>query len=334
MPAKKVKSTHDPALAKPHADGTPIQIVQPLVHTTYGTLHYECPQPYARLYLALAHNCSDEAASLFAELIDSTDIGPSNSRHFPWDPEAMLLQRFLQAGYTFILFTYLAVEVYTIQLFIGAYNLGQVATPDWSGVPVMDRLRSEVPKLLSCHKPANELMADYAEIGKVRDAIMHPKPANLYDRSRTWDNVPLAWLLSERREVHHLYSKKGVEDYVHGVSTGTRAAWDFWPIPKDVLREQLDTILSWLERDNFEIRLRETGVPGNITVLGLDVALIELSVASSVVTGDNITGLELIGSASSVEFTKQFRSFWADEKTIKKRDQVSNWLTGLREECC
>jgi hypothetical protein len=70
-------------------------------------------------------------------------------------------------------------------------------------------------------------------------------------------------------------------------------------------------------------------VPGNVIIIGLDVVLIEFSWASATKAADNITGLEIIGAAA-VQFTKQFRSFWSDEETVKNRDEVIRELRTLR----
>ena len=63
-------------------------------------------------------------------------------------------------------------------------------------------------------------------------------------------------------EVHHLYSLSGIEDFLSGDSKGLRPPWDFWNVPRPILAEQFDNILTWLhEYENFEVRLRTTALP-------------------------------------------------------------------------
>jgi hypothetical protein len=82
--------------------------------------------------------------------------------------------------------------------------------------------------------------------------------------------------------------------------------------------------------ENFEIRLRETEVPGNITILSNNIVLIEFSLAASLQTGNNTNGLELIGETTTAQFTNQFDSFWADKDTVKSRREVIRWLKQLK----
>ena len=133
----------------------------------------------------------------------------------------------------------------------------------------------------------------------------------------------------ETSEVQHLYSLKGINDVLSGATEIHRPLWDFWHPPKEVLAAQFDSILAWLDFDNFEVRLRPS-VPGNVIIIGLDVVLTEFSRASATKTADNITGLEIIGADAAVQFTKQFRSFWSDEETVKNRDEVIRELRTLR----
>jgi hypothetical protein len=135
----------------------------------------------------------------------------------------------------------------------------------------------------------------------------------------------------ETASVRHLYSKKGVEDTLRGLSTGGRPHWHFWHIPPHVLTKQLDNLLEWFDRyDNFEIRLRETEVPGNITILSNTIVMIEFSLSASIQTANNTNGLELVGAATTAQFTNQFDNYWADRETIKDRGEVVRWLNQLK----
>jgi hypothetical protein len=46
-----------------------------------------------------------------------------------------------------------------------------------------------------------------------------------------------------------------------------------------------------------------------------------------------VTGLEIVGPDATIQFTRQFRSFWADQETIKDRREVVRELKRLRDEC-
>ena len=163
---------------------------------------------------------------------------------------------------------------------------------------------------------------------------------NLY----TQEKVESYMLLHEARQekfrerletspVRHLYSKTGIEQFLTETSPAIegRPAWDFWPVPREILAKQLDTILEWLDTyDNFEVRLREKDIPANVTILSHDHILIEFSHFSSLRTG-YINGIELAGAGDYAQFAKQFDDFWADRETGQSRQKVIASLNQLRK---
>jgi hypothetical protein len=126
-------------------------------------------------------------------------------------------------------------------------------------------------------------------------------------------------------EVRHLYSIKGIENYLSN-------AWTSWKQPNKLLRAQLTKLLAWLETyENFEVRLRETNVPGDVNIIGYDVVLVEFSPEWATLPNEAIHGLEIVGASAAVQFTKQFSSFWTDRATIKDRRRVIRELQRLRD---
>ncbi len=129
-------------------------------------------------------------------------------------------------------------------------------------------------------------------------------------------------------EVHHLYSIQGIRNFLSGATAISTPLWEWWDTPKDVIKQQFDNVFSWLDHPNFEVRLRPN-VPGNMIIIGLQTVLVEFTHTSRTRTSDNVTGLEIVGPDATVQFTKQFRSFWADEETLKDRDKVIRELKSL-----
>lgn len=199
MAGKKPRSRANRRLEKNHEAGTVVEMIQPLVHSEHGTLGFNAPC-FSMVYLHMAGAACDTAEQVFQKLLDQSPVGASNMRIFRWQTNPDLFQ-FLNAGYALVLYSYLAVEAYTMEQFMYAYRRGQVDKEDWSWIPVMDRLTRHLPELLECPKPKSDLVAKYGELGEVRDNIMHPKPSNIYGTDRDWTNVPLAWLLSEKRAI-------------------------------------------------------------------------------------------------------------------------------------
>jgi hypothetical protein len=131
--------------------------------------------------------------------------------------------------------------------------------------------------------------------------------------------------------VQHLYSADGVTRFLENPLSGLRPPWDTWSVSRTAIAAQLHTVLQWLEDPelNFEIRLREPGVPGNLAILGHDVVIVEYPLAASLQTGDNINGLEIVGAAAVTQFMKQFDSYWADRATVKTHAEVVRWFKKL-----
>ncbi len=137
----------------------------------------------------------------------------------------------------------------------------------------------------------------------------------------------------ETTEVHHLYSQQGVETFLRHGMRESGSTGNVWNVVGEILVEQLERTISWLEEyENFEVRLRPFEVAGNLTIIGHDVVLVSLSPSISLMAADSVTGLELAGADAAVQFTKQFRSLWADQGTTKGRQEVIGWLGKQREQ--
>ena len=133
-------------------------------------------------------------------------------------------------------------------------------------------------------------------------------------------------------EVQHLYSVTGIHSFLTGALDISTALWEWWETPKAVIRAQFENVLTWLDNcPNFQVRLRPT-VPGNVTIIGLNTVLVEFTHTARTRTSDNVTGLEIVGPEATVQFARQFQSFWADEETMKDRDQVIRELKRLQRE--
>jgi hypothetical protein len=153
-----------------------------------------------------------ECDAHFARLLAASPVGSANGRVLRWDESGGLADVF-RSGVNLVLFSYLAVDMYAIETYRQAHGLGLVADADASDIDTMDRLRDTLPSILSCGRPGGDLLARYGTIREVRDSIMHPKPTNLYASDESWDQVPLAWLLSERRAICLPTSKLIIEHF-------------------------------------------------------------------------------------------------------------------------
>jgi hypothetical protein len=197
VPARIPRAKSNPELAKPHPAGAKIHVIQTLLHKTYGALVYVQPE-YFSLYREIAHESYDRSEELFTEMLRKTPVDSANCRVLGEGVDGEL-GNFMYHGYNLVLYSHIAVDMYTIERLIRVHNLGQTNKRDWSKIDVADRLKTILPGILGCIRPSAELMDAFGKIREVRDSIMHPKPASIYSNDQHWDKVPLAWLLSERR---------------------------------------------------------------------------------------------------------------------------------------
>ena len=183
---RKIKLKSDPQIAKPHATGSKVTLVQPALHTTYGVVMIPRPQ-YWTLHLRVAEARFGELRSL-DERVLATPIDSSNSRVL--DEE--LTVGLYHVGSEMILNTILAVHQLVLEIEVAAKIKPKPS----------DNLNDRLVRALRATGFTADLGKDprygqFAELQRVRDAIEHPQEDNIYNGEDIhWDDVPLAWIAS------------------------------------------------------------------------------------------------------------------------------------------
>lgn len=177
----------DQSLARDHAAGSSITLLQPLVHAELGALGYEWPRHWVG-HLRRADEAHDRLLALHDRLSD-VPVGPSNARHLAVDD---YLFEVYGTGTEMVLNIALTAQHL-------ADELERTAELSPYGGPVTERLRKAAAGAGLAPPASHPGYAGFVEVAKIRDALEHPKPGNTYNGADgEWDRVPLAWMLSDR----------------------------------------------------------------------------------------------------------------------------------------
>lgn len=187
MAGRKTKLQSNPALAKPHEAGANVAVIQLLTHAQYGALAYLWPKLWA-FELQLANEAHSKLSELHEEVlrlpVDAGNIRPV------YDLE--LLQDIYCAGTDMVSHACRAVQHLAQQMEHNRKTTLQTTTAE-------ERIREAAALFGINDRHLEASYQGFVEILRIRDAVEHPQADNIYqgDRNR-WDEVPLAWMLSDR----------------------------------------------------------------------------------------------------------------------------------------
>ncbi len=187
----KLRNISDPALAKPHAKGANIALVQPSKDNVWGKYYFV---QYHRHSMLLS-----KSANFYNDVLDllnkarALPVGNDNTRLL----DDQLRDDLEFASMQFLIFTKLAFEYMTTEMLTMINNIhihkgGKVEVP-WENFTIYERL-SILLKNLSLKLPVPDCLQ---KILTNRDLVEHPSKERLYSPSEDeWKNVHLAWVLS------------------------------------------------------------------------------------------------------------------------------------------
>lgn len=176
----------DPDLAREHAAGATVTLIQVLHHTQLGAIAYEWVRPFV-LEWSLAERSRDALRGLH-EAVLAMPVDSSNMRTI-YDLDVLAAVYGAGGGmvsHSVRAVQHLAHEMQRHSVPLVAATVGERFREAARSVSITDRIR----------EPDYQ---GFVEMVAVRDAIEHPKEENLYQGvGNRWDEVPLAWMLSER----------------------------------------------------------------------------------------------------------------------------------------
>ena len=185
--AIKHRLSSDDELAHAHDSGASVTLMQMVEHRRLGTVLYAWPKHWA--YHVEAAEAAFESLERLHEELAAMPVGPDAMRSID---DIEFIGRVYKAGSTLVsevvrTLQHLCEE---IERWTGTPMGGSTIETRFAGASAaagLENARSEAG------------YSAFQEIHAKRDAIEHPKPENIYnDGDTTWDEVPLAWFMSDR----------------------------------------------------------------------------------------------------------------------------------------
>ena len=185
---KNQKLRSDPARAREHAEGAPVNIIQILTHNQLGAIGYFFP----RYWVFHAH-MAEEAANQLVELHRQLVRFPVNAMNNIRSIEDMAyIEAVYRAGADMVVNVVLALQHLCEEIERTLKIQLRESTLD-------GRLKEALGAAAVAEPTTRPGYAKFVEMEAIRDAIEHPKVTNTYNPAPgQWDQVPLAWFLSER----------------------------------------------------------------------------------------------------------------------------------------
>lgn len=185
---KDQKLRSDPARAREHAADVPVNIVQILTHNQLGAVSYFLPR-YWVIHAHMAEKAANQLVELHRQLVQF----PVNATNAIRSIEDMTyIEAVYGAGTGMVINIVLALQhlceeierTLKIQLRESTLN---------------GRLKEALGAAVLAEPTTRPGYAKFVELEAIRDAIEHPKGTKTYNPAPgQWDQVPLAWFLSER----------------------------------------------------------------------------------------------------------------------------------------
>ena len=182
-----IQSSSNPDLAQEHPAGSIVQIVQPLVHDTLGGITFAVPD-YWQWHYRQAESACLRLDAYHAKL-QAMPVGSDKSRGLLADDYLFGIYR---TGGEMVINVSLTAQHL-------AHEMERIAslTPPRHGSAVA-RLDTAARKVRLTRPSKHAGYSGLVEMVKVRDRLEHPKKKSNPTNPGAWDEVPLAWMLSER----------------------------------------------------------------------------------------------------------------------------------------
>lgn len=196
---KKVKIESDPKLAKPHAQGAVVELVQPAIHEL-GMIYIGHPY-YWVMHARYANNGYRRLKKYIDKILqkqpDKTNV---RSVH-----DFSLINKAYKATCDLVIHSYLSYEYFSLFVLTSVYLNVSSSDEDKKIFAQLEplELKEKFRHILTDVIKRPELVNStgysmlFQELEQTRHAINHPKNENIYNCGKnSWDKVPLAWGLS------------------------------------------------------------------------------------------------------------------------------------------
>lgn len=190
---RKAKLRSNPALVKDHAPGAPANPLQILTHDPHGAIAYAWP-PYWDFEKHLADLAFDRLKELHEEVF-ALSLDASNMRQIR---DLDLLERIFGAGTDMISHAIRSVQHLALSM-ENRKSLESGKDVSFATQTAAERIKKATDQFRLNNHQGDPGYQGFSEILNKRHAVEHPKKLTVFrGGSSSWDEVPLAWILSDR----------------------------------------------------------------------------------------------------------------------------------------
>ena len=183
---RKTKLESNAALAKPHSVGAKINVIQVLAHSEFGAISYLWPKHWV-FEIHLADKAFAKLEALHQELLKL----PVNNSNMRMVSNFELLEDIFCAGSDMVSHAARAIQHLCECM---EREMGR----DLIAMSSTERIKEATAFFGLDDFNEHNGYQGFIEILRIRDAVEHPKMANILRGGNEWDEVPLAWMMSER----------------------------------------------------------------------------------------------------------------------------------------
>jgi len=185
---RKIRLKNHPDLAKAHESGAEVTLLQILTHAQYGDIGYKWTE-FFLFEKHLAHESFLKLQQLHKAVLQLSP-GTANIRIIN---DLDFLEDIYCAGTDMV-----SHACRTVQHL--AESMQRLGRSELQSTTLEERIKESATQLAIDIRIAHPGYQGFIKISRTRDAIKHPKESNIFQGGdQRWDEVPLAWLISERR---------------------------------------------------------------------------------------------------------------------------------------
>jgi hypothetical protein len=182
------KLRSDPARAREHATGAPVNVIQILTHDRLGAIGYFWPRHWV-FHARMAEEAANQLVELHRQLVSFPVHTVNGIRSIE---DMAYIEAVYRAGTGMVISIILALQHLCEEIERTLKIQLRESTLD-------GRLKEVLSATALAEPTTRPGYAKFIELEAIRDAIEHPKGTNTYNGAPgQWDQVPLAWFLSER----------------------------------------------------------------------------------------------------------------------------------------
>lgn len=190
---KIIKDISDPKLAKSHDKGASVAWMQPCLHDQFGKIMYMSPHFWVLNFKAAER--AYKRLNSYEKQILNIEISISDDRYIY---DIKLIDKMYESGFDLVANIYICFEHLTLEIIRGAYRYDEETRAKLLNKELKEKLSYILKDVLKSPEliKSEGYVRLLSEFEVKRHSYNHPLEKNVYDATKDWDNVPLAWIMA------------------------------------------------------------------------------------------------------------------------------------------